>query len=163
MQLPDSLASDAELATNLLQGNRIRTIQSEAGVDDLFFTLVELLQDLHDLHLDILLTEALEGVDRHFVSDEFSKFGRVLLTDGRVERGGTDCRLFELGDLFGIHPNLLGDFLVGRLPAQLVTEPGTDSADLGDLVDQMHGKANCLSLIGQRPFDRLLDPPGPVG
>jgi len=103
------------------------------------------------------------GRDRLLVLDEVAEVGILLLTD-RCLQG--DRVLGDLDDLphpLGGDAHLLGDLVVGRLAAQLLEQPAGDADELVDRLHHVDRDPDRPGLVGDRPRDRLPDPPGGVG
>ena len=69
----------------------------------------------------------------------------------------------DLAHLLGRHLELLGDLLRLRLAAEALDELALDVHDLVQLLDHVHRDPDRARLVGDRPRDRLADPPGRVG
>ena len=85
------------------------------------------------------------------------------MSDGNIEGDGAGRDLAEFGDPASFHLKLIGQLGIGGFPAQFVAEGGADPAQALDLVHQVHGEANGLTLVGEGTADGLFDPPAGIG
>ena len=145
--MADAFTGDPEFHTYFLQSDRFIPIESEPGTDDFSLTFIQLGKKVANLHLHILITKILKGVDSGLIAYHLAKFRGVVITHRGIQRCGTNSCLLQHGDFAGIHAYLLGNFLVGSLTAKLITESGTDTTNLCDLIDQMDRKSDRLSLV----------------
>ena len=67
--------------------------------------------------------------------------------------------VFQCPNRLGGYVELFTRFGVRGLPPQLLVESVLGTPHLGDLVDQVGGKADGLALVREGALDGLLDPP----
>ena len=123
----------------------------------------EVLEGLLQRLLGEQLGGALEGRLGALVGDELAELGLLLVADRLLERDRRLRRALDRVDLLGLDPGDLGDLLRGRLAAELGDQLALRAADLVQLLDDVDGDADRPRLVGERPGDRLADPPGRVG
>ena len=73
--------------------------------------------------------------------------------------GAQDSLYVGGGQITHFERKLLG----GGIASQLLGEHPLGTQDAGDRFEQMHGDADGARLLGDRPVDRLADPPGGIG
>src|SRR3972149_8713300 len=107
--------------------------------------------------------DGLHRGSRVLVLDEITKVAVFLLADGRLQRDRFLGDLQHLADLLqrDVHP--LRDLLRSRLAPRLLDEVARGSNQLVDRLDHVHRDPDRPRLVGDRPRDRLADPPGGVG
>src|SRR5688500_17899638 len=99
---------------------------------------------------------------RLVAGDEIAEDRVLLLADRLVEaRGGSRSGL-DLERLLKGETCLLGDLGQVRLARQLRPEVALGALHLLHALDDVHGNANRSRLVGDRPRDRLANPPGRV-
>ena len=75
--------------------------------------------------------------------------GILLVADRGLQRDRLLRDLERLADLLKRHAELLGEFLGGRLAADLVQYLPAGAHDLVDGLDHVHGDADGVGLIGE--------------
>ena len=107
----------------------------------------------------------LDGLLRQRVvsGDEVAEDRVVAVSDRRVEARRGACRRPHLQHLLRGQGGLVGDLLERRLAAELRPEEPVGAVDLLQPLDDVDGHADRARLVGERPGDRLADPPGRIG
>ena len=93
--------------------------------------------------------------------DEIADDCVVVLADRRVERRGAGDSA-HLAGLLEREVRLDGDLVERRLAAELGPELALGAVQLVDALDDVHRHPDHPRLVGERPRDRLADPPGGV-
>src|SRR6059058_5968298 len=100
---------------------------------------------------------------RALVGDELAELRLLLVADRLLERDRRLRGALDRVDLLRIDPGDVGDLLRGGLAAELGDELALGAPDLVELLDDVDRDADGARLVGQRPRDRLADPPRRVG
>ena len=87
----------------------------------------------------------------------------VLLAHGSFQRNRLLRDFQDLADLADRDVHLLGDFLRRRLAAELLDERARRANELIDRFDHVNRDTDGPRQVGNRPGDRLPDPPRGVG
>src|ERR1044072_5409685 len=110
-----------------------------------------------------MFTGLFEGLSDGVVGDEIAQLGVVLIAN-RFLQG--DRKLGDAEDLahFAKRPaQLLSDLGRLGLATEALDELALNMGDTVELLDHVHRNADRPRLVGDRPGDRLADPPGRVG
>ena len=83
----------------------------------------------------------------------------VPVADGRLEADRVLDEVEQVLHPLGGDAELGGDLVDGRIPVQLLTERATGLRHLPHLIRDVNGQPDRPALLGERPRDRLLDPP----
>ena len=83
----------------------------------------------------------------------------LAVADGRLEADGVLHELEQLLDALGREARLVGDLVGGRVAVELLREDAAAAHDAAHLLGDVHGQADRPALLGERPGDRLADPP----
>ena len=105
--------------------------------------------------------DQLEGSGGVHVLDEVAQ-GGVVFPDGLEDRNRLGCDLAGLGDLLSGQAGLLGELVVGGLAAETLGEVGLSRLHLVDGVHHVDRDPDGAALVGNRPRDRLANPPGGI-
>src|SRR5258708_9263647 len=159
LELADSLTRNPELLTHFFESLRFAAVQSEPLEDNLAFAVVQDLEQLTHLVAQVLVSEQLKRRLRIFIPNNLTKFRRVVIADRCVQRSGPNRDGFQLRDFSARNTDLFRQLIVGGFTAKFFTHLQRNSAHLGNLVDQVNRKPNGFTLICQRSFDRLFNPP----
>ena len=87
----------------------------------------------------------------------------LLLADRRLERDRLPRDAQHAPDLLGRQLHRAADLLGGRLASELLHQRARDAQQLVDRLHHVHRDADGARLVGDRPGDRLADPPRRVG
>src|SRR4051812_29982127 len=123
----------------------------------------EVLEGLLQRLLGEQLGGALEGGLGALIGDELTELRLLLVADRLLQRDRSLRRALDRVDLLGLDPRHFGDLLRGGLATELGDELPLGTADLVELLDDVHWDADGPRLVGERASDRLADPPGRVG
>ena len=85
LQLPNALPRNTKFLTDFLERLRLPTVQAEALKNDLLLAVVQNIQQSADLVAEIFITQQLKRRLRLLIADNFAEFGRIVVTDRRVE------------------------------------------------------------------------------
>src|SRR5215204_128617 len=99
---------------------------------------------------------------RLVAGDEIAEDGVLLLADRLVEARGRSRSSLDLERLLEGEPRLLGDLRQVRLARELCPEVALGPLHLLHSLDDVHRNTNRSRLVGNRPCDRLANPPGRV-
>src|SRR5687768_5926284 len=163
LDLANPLARHVERAPDLVEGARVLAAQPVAELEHAAFAVREVLERLAECLLGQDLRRALIGRLGPLVGDELAELGLLLVADRLLERHRRLSRALDRVDLLGLDARDVGDLLGGRLAAELGDELALGTADLVQLLDDVHWDADRARLVGERARDRLADPPGRVG
>src|SRR5206468_9961753 len=97
------------------------------------------------------------------VLDEVAEVAVLALADGPVEADRVAADLHHPPGLFDRDVGRPGGLLDGGLAALLLEQLLRDVAELAHRLDHVHRDADRAGLVGDRPGDRLADPPRRVG
>src|SRR4029077_1045761 len=117
------------------------------------------LQHLPRLLGEVHVDDGLGRRDHALALDEVAQVRIFLFTDRRLERDGLLRDLEDLADLVERQLHLLRDLLRRRLTAVLLNEIARGADKLVDRLDHVDRDTNRARLIGDRPRNRLPDPP----
>src|SRR5208283_1298274 len=161
--LADAFTCDVELLSYFLQRVVRLLADTEPPPQYFFLALRQRIQNLADLLVEVLANGGLKRRRHLFVFDEIPQMAVLFLPDGSFEGN----RLFRyLHDL----PYLLnwqlhgGCYLLGcRFPSEILHEAARRPDKFVHGFNHMHGNTDCSRLVGDRPRDRLPDPPSCIG
>src|SRR6266496_1163854 len=135
------------------------TVQPEALENDLLLAVVQHVKQTTDFIAQILVAQKFEGRLSLFIPDDFAELGGIVVADRRIERSWTNRHRLQLRDFPARNPDLIAKLFIGGFTAKFLAHLQGNPAHLGNLVHQMNGQTDRLTLIRQRPLDGLLDPP----
>src|SRR3954453_9747467 len=162
LDLTDTLAGDAEIGAELLEGLRRIAVEAEAPDDDLLQPRFERLDGR--AQLDSPRGHgggAVRGLALH-VLDQVAVEG-LAVADGRLERHRVADQLEQLGDALARMARDAADLLERRVAVERLRERAARALHLAHLLGDVHRQADRAALVGERAIDRLADPPGGVG
>src|SRR5438552_4700016 len=163
LDLPDALARDREILSDLLERVLASVGEAEAEPEHLLLARGQRVQDVVGLRAQ---READDGVDRRhhlFVLDEVAEMAILFLADRGLEGDRLLRDLEDLAHLVDRDFHLRRDLLGRRLAAELLDELARGADQLVDRLDHVHRDANRTRLVGDGPGNRLPDPPRRVG
>ena len=163
LDLADAFAGDAELLADLFQGVVGVHADAEAHAQDALLARRQRRQHAGGGLAQVRLDGRVDRQDGVLVLDEVAQVAVFLVADRRLEADRLLGDLQDLADLLQRHGQLFGQFLRGRLAADLVQHLAAGADDLVDRLDHVHRDADGPRLVGDRAGDRLTDPPGGVG
>src|SRR4051794_30027235 len=163
LDLADPLAGDVEGAADLVQGPRVLAAEPVAELEHAALAVGEVLERLFEGLFGKQVRGPIERALGLLVGDELAELRLLLVADRLLERDRGLGGALDRVDLLGIDPRHLGNLLWGGLAAQLGDQLALGAADLVQLLDDVDRDPDRARLVGQRPGDRLADPPGRVG
>jgi hypothetical protein len=164
LDLPNSLASDPEPPTDLLERERVRLLaQSVAKLEDQSLAARELVENVVDGLAEQVAGG--DGVGRCLVviGDQIRERGALVVADSSIERSWLLRRTADKLDALELQVERLGDLLVGWRTVKLGGQPTLGLRDLAKGLDEVDRKPDGARLVGNRSGDRLSDPPSSVG
>ena len=144
MNLADAFAGDAEFFADFFEGFALAAIETEAGINDAFFSIIEDIDEIAEFVAEILVAQLFERGEGLEIADDFAELGGVVVTDGSVERSGANGDDLELGDFAGGETDFFGEFFVGGFATEFFAHLHGDAAHFGDFVNEMNGEADGL-------------------
>ena len=135
LNLADTLTGHIELLAHLFQRAGASILQTKAELEHLFLPGRQRIQHVDELLLQKGVAGRLGGFRSVLIRDKVAQVGVLLLTDGGLQRDRLLGDFQDLPYLVHRHVHLLGDFLRGRVVAQLLEEL---AGDPDDLVDGLH-------------------------
>src|SRR6476469_11230863 len=165
LDLADPLASDVELLADLLEGPGTPVLEAEAELEHAPLAAGQRVEHRLHLLLEQLVRRGLGRRQGATVLDEVAEVGVLLLADRGLQRDGLLRDLDDLADLLRGDLDLLalghrlGDLLDRRLATELLEELARDPDQPVDRLDHVDRDPDRPGLIGDRPGDRLADPP----
>ena len=163
LDLADAFTRDRELLADFFQRVIGVHADAEAHAQHTLFSRGEAGQHPRRGLAQVGMDCRIERLDGVLVLDEVAEMAVFLVADRRFEGDRLLGDLHHLADLLQRHGEALGHFLGRRLAALLVEELTAGAHQLVDRLDHMHRDADGARLIGDRPGDRLADPPGGIG
>src|SRR5579872_5763252 len=163
LDLADALARDVERAADLVERARVLAAEPVAQLEHAPLAIGEVLQRLAQRLLGEDLSGPLVRRLGALVGDELPELRFLLVADRLLERDRRLRRALDRVDLFGIDAGHGRDLLRRRLAPELGHELALRAPDLVELLDDVHGDADRARLVGERPGDRLANPPRRVG
>ena len=121
--------------------------EAEPQLDNTTLPWLERPQHIVDLVLQIGLQRRGGRGFCVLVFDQVAELGIAILADRGLERHRVARGLTQRLDLVGRESELLGNLLVGRLPAQRITEPVGHPDQLVRLVADVDGKPDRAGLV----------------
>src|SRR5204863_9899027 len=116
---------------DFLERLRLPTVQAEALKNDLLLAVVQNIQQSADLVAEIFIAQQLTRRLRLLIADDFAEFGRIVVTDRRVECSRSDRNRFELRDFPARDADLVAKLFIGWFAALLFAHPQRNATDLG--------------------------------
>ena len=159
LDLPDPLAGDAELLTDLLQRAGPPVGQAEAQLDDRLLPVGQLVQHVAELLLEQQEGRGVDRDNRVHVLDEVTQVGVVGRSHRGVQRHRLASQALDLDDLGSREVQGCAELLRGRLATELLEQLALQPNHLVDRLDHVDGDADGAALVGDRPGDGLPDPP----
>ena len=159
LDLADTLARDAKLATDFLERAGMPVDKAKAQLDNLALTIGKRVEHLSELLLQHGEAGGIGRNDSLGVLDEVAQLGILFLADGGLERHGLLRDLLDLADAVGAHVHLGTDLLGGRVATQVLKELALHADKLVDGLNHMHRNTDGTGLVGDSARDGLTDPP----
>src|SRR5215217_6319091 len=163
LDLADALARDVEGAAHLVERAGVLAAEAVAELEHAALAVREVLERLAQRLLGEDLRGALVRRLCALVGDELAELGLLLVADRLLERDRRLRGALDRVDLLRLDAGDVGDLLRRGFAAELGDELALGAADLVELLDDVDGDADRARLVGQRPGDRLADPPRRVG
>src|SRR4051794_23195450 len=159
LDLADALARDVERPADLVERARVLAAEAVAQLEDAALAVGQVLEGLAQRFLGEDLRGALVRRLGALVGDELAELRLLLVADRLLEADRRLRRALDRVDLLRVDARDVGDLLGGRLAAELGDELALRTADLVQLLVDVHGDADRARLVGERAGDRLADPP----
>ena len=163
LDLADSLAGNGEDLADLFERVGVAVGQAVAEADDLPLAVVQCGQDFGNSVFQRDLVHVLERVVVAVVFQELAEVAVVVVADRLVERKRLAAHLQHAVGLIDREAGQRGGFLDRRFATFLLNQGAGDRADPAHGFNHVDGDADRAALIGDRPGDRLANPPGGVG
>ncbi len=161
MNLPDALACDAEFFADFLQGFFRATVKAVTIAQNRRLSRVKVLDHVLQHAGDGLVLKVVVGRRGVLVLHHVGKIVRVIVADGRVERGGTDSGLPHLPDARGGHVQFVRQLLDNNDPRWLAFGfdlPGhTSGPDVPQNLTVTAGAAGSQTLYAHCDYPRRAD------
>src|SRR3990172_1027260 len=163
LDLADALPGHLEVLPHFLQRVVRLLADAEPHTEDTLLPRGQGPEDLLHLLGEIDVDRAVHRGGRVLVLDEIPEVAVLLFPDGGFQRNRLLRDFEHLADFLegNVHP--LRDLLGGGLPPELLDQIAGGPDQLVDRLDHVHRDADRSRLVGDRPGDRLPDPPGGVG
>src|SRR5262245_4367565 len=162
LDLAYPLAGHGEILPDLFERVLAAVRESKAQAEHLFFPRRQRVEDLVGLLAQGESDDRLDRRDDLLVLDEIAQMTVLFLADRRLERDRLLGDLENLPHLVDRYFHLGRDLFRGRLAAELLDELAGGPDELVDGLDHVYGDADGAGLVGDRPGNRLADPPGRV-
>src|SRR5512133_17656 len=162
LDLPHTLARQAELAADRLERSRIAVAVQPVAPLQHFLLLVGKLGDRAPEHVLLEADRQLLLGLRLLGGEQVAERGIALRADRPVEARDRARGLPHFSELLQRELRLLGDLLVGRLPPELRGERPLRASDFLLAVGDVHRDPDGPRLVGHPALNGLADPPGRV-
>src|SRR2546429_287162 len=90
LQLANALARYAEFLAYFLESFRFASIQTKPLEDNFLLAIIEDVEQAANFVAKILVTQKLERRLRFLVTNDFAEFGRIVVANRGIERGGSN-------------------------------------------------------------------------
>src|ERR687884_2275532 len=163
LDLPDALARDVERPPHLVERARVLAVEAVPQLEHAALARREAAEDRAQR---LLPHRDLRGLVRKglgLVGEEVPELRLLLVADRLLERDGRLRAAADLLHLVGAKVEVAADLARGRLPPELGAQLPLRADDLVQLLDDVDRHPNRPRLVGERPRDRLADPPRRIG
>ena len=163
LDLPHAFPSDREHAADFFQGVGVAVRQAESHAEDLALAVV---QPLHHL-LDPLLQRLAIGLAQRIVPavifQKLAEVAVIMFADRLIQRQRLAGHLQNAAGFVQRQPHAGGGLFGRRLAAQFLDQLPRGHAHPAHRIDHVDRHPDRPALVGDRPGDRLADPPRGVG
>src|SRR5437879_4963609 len=162
LDLSNPLARDGEVLPDLFQRVLAAVGEAEAQPQHLLLARRERVEDLVRLLAQREADDRLHGRHDLLVLYKIAQVAVLFLSNRCFQRNWFLSDFQNFSHLVDRHVHLGRDLFRGWLAAELLHELARGPNELVDGLDHVHRDADRAGLIGDRPGDRLADPPGRV-
>ena len=156
--LADPLSGQREEGADLFERARLAPVEAEAQLENLSFALVERFEEMGDLGPQHGRERCRFDVDVG-VADEAAELGRGVAANGGVETGRDGGDVANTAHHRDRDADVVGDFVIGRMPAERGREFTLGPRDLRPAVGDVDRHSDRGRAVGDAALDRLADPP----
>ncbi len=161
--LPDTLPCHPEDPPHLFERVGVAIGEAVSQPDDLPLTVGESLQQRLEPVLEQSVRGGVRGAHGARIFHEFAEAGVFAFAHGPVKAHRLPAHVEDPAGFLDSHASCLRDLLRRRLAAEFVKKFLRGGPQLREHVDHVHRDTDRAGLVGDRPGDRLTDPPGRVG
>src|SRR5579875_629789 len=163
LHLPHALAAHPQHLPRLLERGRHAAVETVTQLENAALGIGQAGEQVAHLIGKQLPFGRLLRLPHPLVLEQIGKRGVELIAAGRVEGDHLLFRAQRLHHLAHLHAGTGGDLLRRRTPSELFGQLAHHAPQPAYHLVDVHRQPDRSRFVGQRPGDRLADPPGGVG
>jgi len=161
--LSNTFSGDIEFFSHFFQGMSSPVDQSESHLDDLLFSLGEVLEHVMDVFFQDLTIGCFRRGEGFAVFDKISKSRVFFCSDWCFEGNDVLRDFLDMSYLSDVHIHFDSDFFWEWFTSEFLYESSLCMSELVYRLNHMDGDSDCPGLVGDRSRDRLSYPPCSIG